>query len=532
MRIADILAARLGALRGWHRLAMAVVAGGLLALALPPFDVLPVVLVSFPVLVLLLAGEGAGRRAWRRGFAVGWGFGFGYLLAGLWWIGAAFLVDAQEFAALMPFAVIALPASLAFFFALGCLPAALPGLSLPARLAMLAAGLALSEWLRGTVLTGFPWNTLAMTVQPLPWLMQSGAWIGPYGVAMVAVLVGGAPALLAARSGRARSAVAALAGLAALVHVGAGLRMPAPGSAPGSTDGAAPAERPVVRLVQPAIDQRLKWVPGQEEATMARHLDLTARPPGPLGAFDVAVWPESAFPFLVLERPDRLRQIAATLAPGQRLATGAMRRVPPRPGTEDDIANSVLFLDTQARPQAAYDKVRLVPFGEYLPLAHWLGAIGLRRLVPGGGFVPGAGREAVAVPGLGLAWPLICYEVIFPEPPAGPRPDFVLTVTNDGWFGRTPGPYQHARMARLRGVEWGLPVVRAANTGISFVTDAWGRSSARLDLGRSGVADARLPEPGPPTLHARTGHWPALSLCLVLLGLFARTRARARAATG
>ena len=508
------------------RLVIPALAGASLALALPPFDFLPVVFAAFPALVWCLDRAAGSVRPVRASALVGWAFGFGYFLAGLWWIGQAFLVEAEEFAALMPFAVVALPAGLALFFALagGAAGALWPqrgGTAWPWRIFLLAALMTTAEWLRATVLTGFPWNGLGMTVQPVPFLMQSAAWLGPHGVTFLGVAVAAAPVLAFARRDRSWTAALVVVLCLAGLHAGAGaLRMPSDGGPVSAAAG------PVVRLVQPGIDQRDKWRAGREETILLRHLLPTGEPLAAGGtgrAFDLAVWPESAFPFLVQERPERLAAIAATLLPGQQLATGAMRRV----GRTSDLANAILLMDAEAATVRHYDKVRLVPFGEYLPLTGLLSAVGLRKLVPGSGFLPGPERGLLPVAGVGRAWPLICYEVIFPDPPpaSGPgRPDFVLTVTNDAWFGMTPGPHQHARMAQLRGVEWGLPVVRAANTGISFVSDRWGRMAARIELGRSGFADATLPPESAPTIHARTWHWPAL--VLVLLGLIVPTSLR------
>ena len=138
-----------------------------------------------------------------------------------------------------------------------------------------------------------------------------------------------------------------------------------------------------------------------------------------------------------------------------------------------------------------------------------------------GGFLPGDRRRILNPPGAPGFLPLVCYEIIFPEAvPAGERPGWLVNLTNDGWFGASSGPYQHLQQARLRAIEQGLPLVRAANTGISAVVDPLGRITAALPLGTEGVLDARLPKAAPPTFYSRTGDLPtgiAVALATVLV---------------
>jgi apolipoprotein N-acyltransferase len=435
---------------------------------------------------------------------VGWAFGFGYFLAGLWWIGAAFLVDGDQFAWLLPLAVTVLPAGLALFWAFGAGVAASCWRGGWPRILVFAASMAAAEWLRGHMLTGFPWNAFGYVLTPVPMMMQSAAVVGLWGLTLAAFVVFAAPAALAPGSSRNRGGwmlAAIAAGLLAL-HVGYGaFRLAGAGTA---------ADGPALRIVQPSLDQSEKWQATNEDEIVARYLRLSAAAGTDgqgLAGRTLLVWPESAFPFLLSDRPDVLAAIADLLPAGTTLLTGAVRAADPRDPT-GDAYNSVLVIDDSGTVTAAYDKVHLVPFGEYLPFRSLWSSLGLRQLVAlPGGFSPGPARMILTLDGAPPFVPLICYEIVFPSEavPAGPRPGWILNLTNDAWFGATPGPYQHLLQGRVRAVEDGLPVVRAANSGISAIIDAYGRTDASLGLGQVGALDGNLPTAAPLTLYTQFG---------------------------
>jgi len=504
----DRIARALADLGAPARLAAAVAAGAVSALALAPLGLFPVLWVTVPVFVWLLdgavaaAGPRPGRR-FRAGVVLGWSFGFGYFLAGLWWIGAAFLVDGDQFAALLPLAVTVLPAGLALFWGLAGGAAALLWQDGWPRIVAFAAAFAAAEWLRGHVLTGFPWNAFGYTLAPVPVMMQSAAVVGLWGLTLAAFIIFAAPAALAPRAGRrGGGAFVAVAALLLAVHLGYGLVRLA-GAAP--DDGGTP-----LRIVQPSLDQSEKWQAANEDEIVARYLELSARP-GPdgraLAAGTVLIWPESAFPFLLSERPDVLEAIADLLPAGAALVTGAVRAANPS-DPRGAAFNSVLIVDDAGTVAAAYDKVHLVPFGEYLPFRALFDALGIRQLVAlPEGFTPGAARMMLTLPGAPSFAPLICYEIIFPGEavPPGPRPGWILNLTNDAWFGATPGPYQHFLQSRVRAVETGLPVVRAANSGISAIVDPYGRVRAHLRLGVAAALEGNLPAVAALTPYTRLG---------------------------
>jgi apolipoprotein N-acyltransferase len=353
-----------------------------------------------------------------------------------------------------------------------------------------------------------------------PHIAQFASVVGLYGLTLVAVAIGAAPAMLAGHEGglrRWRAPVAAVLVTAGLIGFGL-WRVPAQPS---------PTVAGVkLRLMQPNLAQDAKFSARNSEAILAHYLALSDRATSPttLGVQDVThlIWPESAFPFLLGRTPAALSRIAALLPPGATLITGAARAGEELPGeSRPPIFNSVQVVDDEGVIRASYDKVHLVPFGEYLPafLEKLIRGVGLSEFVSvPGGFAAGPRRLPLAIRGLPVAAPLICYEIVFPgaATPQGQRPGFLLNLTNDGWFGQTSGPYQHFAQARLRAVEEGLPLVRVANTGISAVVDGYGRVTGSLGLGTEGVLDASLPRIAPVTLYAQFGD----ALFAGLIGVF------------
>jgi apolipoprotein N-acyltransferase len=524
---------------GWHRPALACAAGVASVLAMAPFHVWPVLFLTLAVLVWQIDGVLAlpAGSSWRhrpavRAGLVAWWFAFGYFFAGLFWIGEAFLVEADKFAFLIPLAVTLMPAGLALFWAGAAAVASLawrPGLT---RVLSLALALAVAEWLRGHIFTGFPWNVIGYALTYPESLMQSAGLIGIYGLSLVAVVVLAAPLVAWADGVPMRGVAISLGTIAALMVYGHWRLAELP---------PATAEGPRVRLVQPSVPQREKWQPQHQRRIFDLHLGLTARNAAGMedGAkgVDLVIWPEAAMPFLPLETPVALEELAKALPEGTHLLSGGLRADPPdpsRPGVPHRIYNSLIAFGAGAKPVAIYDKIHLVPFGEYLPLNTLLDAIGLEPLTRRrGGFTPGPDpRPLMTLPRMASFSPLICYEAIFPRAivQGEERPSFLVNVTNDGWFGNTTGPRQHLQQARVRAVEEGLPLLRVANNGISALIDARGRVLHRLDLDVVGVIDARVPPAMPPTVYSRIGD--LLFAFMLLCGaavVFARQLWQARA---
>jgi apolipoprotein N-acyltransferase len=512
---------------GWKRAAIALVAGALSALSMAPFNAWPILFLTFPVAVWLIDGAAAGK--WRGAPAAamsGFWFGLGFFVPGLYWIGNAFLVDAPTFAWLMPFAVLGLPAYLALFPAAGFALARLIWTRDALRVLALAIGLTASEWLRGHVLTGFPWNAFGYALSEPLALAQTASLIGLWGMTFLAVAIFASPAVLIDGTSRGRkpwiAPISALLLLAVMGVYGA-VRLSMQPTA---------MTRVKLRIMQPNLQQDVKFNYAAKAEVMQKYLTLSDRASGPqsTGVRDVQIliWPESAFPFFLTREADAMAQIAELLPKGTVLMTGSVRAPEGPAGARVTRAyNSIYTIDHNGSILSVYDKLHLVPFGEYLPFQAWMEKLGFVQLTKvHGGFIPGTRRRAMEIPQAPPALPLICYEAIFPGYVAGSgeRPGWIVNLTNDGWFGNSTGPYQHLRQARLRAIEEGLPVVRAANTGISAVIDPSGRIVARLGLGVEGVLDASLPTALPPTVYARLRDIPVVVIVAAALLLVIRRR--------
>lgn len=385
------------------------------------------------------------------------------------------------------------------------------------RVLLFAALFALAEWVRGHFLTGFPWDIPGETWRAGSAMSQSAALIGAYGLSVVTLALAAAPGVLLGRDSR--RGKAATLGAAALVWAGlfafgvARLAQARPGAA-GLT----------VRVVQANVPQQAKWDEASFRDIFDRYMRLTAQPGANGRAPDVVIWPESAIPAdsgVYLAPGTWTEQaILAALRPGQTLMAGAQRSE----ATSGRYFNSLLVLRREAaglRLLASYDKHHLVPLGEYLPFSPVMTAIGFRALahIPAD-FTPGPKPAPISPPGLPKVQPLICYETLFPgyTPSGADRPAWIVNVSNDAWFGKISGPWQHLNIASYRAIEEGLPIVRATPTGVSAVIDGYGRPLATLGTSRQGVIDAPLPSALAPTPFSRLRDGPFWILLAV--GLF------------
>lgn len=525
---------------GSKRVAIAIAAGTASALAMPPYGVFPILALTFPVLVFLLDGVSSDGDAspfsrTRAAFVVGWAFGFGYFLAGLWWIGAAFLVESETFAWALPIGVAGLPAVLALFTGVGVAAARLLWSSSPWRVVALAFGLGTSEYLRGVVATGFPWNAIGYALTMTDVHMQAASLIGVTGLTFLAVFAFAAIAVLVDPPDvgrRSRMAVVVVAG----VLLGAQLAFGVVRLTFFKSDDTVPGVH--LRLVQPNLTQRERLDRSRHAEVVDRLFRLSADRPGALrGATRVThlIWPESTFPFLVTSAPQVLARIADLLEPGTVLIAGAARLEEQMVGgaVRRRFYNSLYVFDDEGRISERYDKVHLVPFGEYLPFQETLEALGLQALTrQRGGFSAGSRRLPIGT-GIGPAFgPLICYEIIFPGAVAGDgeRPAWYINLSDDSWFGDTPGPRQHMHQARVRAVEEGVPVVRVTTTGFSAVVNSYGILVESANYGVEAAIDAPLPVPLPPTPFVLAGFWTFFTLAATtgLIALFTRLSFRRR----
>lgn len=490
--------------------------GALTVLALPPVYILPILIPTFVGTIWLLEDTTPGRAA-----LIGWAHGLGFFVAGTYWIGEAFLVDPGRTGWLAPFAVLGLAAGLALFPCLGFAVSVWIwrrfSFKPAGRILIFAIAWTVMEWLRGHILTGFPWNLIStvwagdfwMTVFPVA---QIAALTGAYGLSLLTIIAVTMPAILSQPSRKNLVlACAVTLVLPGIFAAGGGLRLvTAPGIEENNVDGIR------LRIVQANIDQSLKWVGPLRAQHLRTHINMSAQASAPGDpAPSHIIWPEVAVPF-ALANDDAARLAAAQIIPtGGALITGALRFG----GSSVNPYNAVHAIGSGGSILATYDKVHLVPFGEYMPAR---GILPFDKLVPSqGDSLPGPARATLRIPGLPPFGALVCYEAAFPGAvtAAGDRPDWLLNVTNDAWFGKSAGPHQHFASARMRSIEEGLPLVRAANTGISAVIDPWGRIIGQLALGETGVLDANLPLSIDPTLFARFGDKILIVLLLAALGL-------------
>ncbi|MGF1474797.1 MAG: apolipoprotein N-acyltransferase [Geminicoccaceae bacterium] len=486
---------------------LALIAGAISALSLAPVHFLPALL-CFGVLMIGLIDAGS----WRRGLWLGWLFGLGHMLAGLYWIAVAFYADAERFGALAFPAVFALSAFLALFIAVpSALLAARPWRS-PVAAALAFTCLWMASELIRYWFTPFPWNLIGYAWVGAPAFSQMAALGGVWLAGVAALIAGTLPVAAVRQAGGTGLGAVGLTVVMLLATWGFGAHR---------LGQVLPSDHAEIRLrlVQGNVEQSLKWDAELSERWFNRHLDMSETD---VDQITHIIWPESASPYL-LARDDIARQaVAAAAPPGGIMLVGGNRLFDDqRPAY---ATNSLFVIDGEAQILHRYDKVDLVPFGEFMPFRELFGRLGLSALAAGSlDFRPGPGRQIVRAPGLPPFSPLICYEVIFPgrATPAGERPDWLLNVTNDAWFGPTSGPYQHLAMARMRAVELGLPLIRAANTGISAVIDAHGQIRSALALGRQGVIDTSLPGAlSAPTPFARFGYL-AVALALVVAAFLA-----------
>ncbi len=470
------------------------------------------------------------RSRLRHAVMIGWWFGFGFFLAGLYWIGEAFFVEPDKFLWAMPAAVAGLPAGLAFFYAAACALAAFfwrPG---GMRIVALAASFFVMEWLRGHILTGFPWNLPGYALTSNDFFLQSASLIGVYGLTFFAVLIFASPAAFVTggviHKSRSSWGVPALSVmLLAAAGIWGAWRLHQAGheTVPGV----------LLRIVQANIPQAEKWKPENRQWIFDRYLHLSQIDDPAAKGVSHIIWPESSVPFLFMA-DGQIYDIAAAEAikpviPQDGALILGAERATTHTGEDgkrrvDKVFNTLFVLNDRAKVDAFYDKVHLVPFGEYLPFPGFFRSLGFSNLThQAQGFASGSLRHSIASAKAPPFSPLICYEAIFPGAarPAGEDVQWLLNLTNDAWFGQTSGPYQHLQQARVRAVEEGLAVVRAANTGISAVIDPYGRFLGKIPLNQIGTLDSALPSPVRTVFFTTSGYlYTAAVLLLAMLALW------------
>jgi apolipoprotein N-acyltransferase len=510
-------------LPAWKLVLIAALAGALSVLSMAPFFLWPIMFLTFPTLIWALdavwlrdddvSALGLFRKRLLRSAAIGWGFGFGYFLAGDYWIGYSFLVESVRYGAVMPFAMATFAAGLALFYAAAAALAAALWRRGYARILAFVLAFFSAEAARGYLFTGFPWNLFGEAVAANDAHMQMAAYIGIYGLTLAALFIFSAPAaaisVRGARLGRLWLplffAVAALAGS---YQFGTNRLQETAGEVKGVR----------VRIVQPNVPQADKMKFENRKWIFERLLNLSRRGESgeDIANFTHVLWPETSMPLLFVFNGgifsgEVKEALAALIPPDTSLIMGAERaegtRSPENRYRLDRVFNSLFILGEGAEIKSVYDKVHLVPFGEYVPLKNVVNIALFGAFTDAwGGFDAGSVQAPIMSTDRAPDFlPLICYEIIFTgrHGNGAKRPSWMVNLTNDAWFGPSTGPYQHLHQARIRAVEEGLPVMRAANTGVSAVIDPFGRIVAQLDLGKAGALDQGLPAALPMTFYEK-----------------------------
>ncbi len=487
--------------RGQKRMwILAVLLGFILALGQAPISFPIGVITSIPIL-----GYCAFRvQTWKQAFAIGWWAGFGYFGLSMIWLIEPFLVEPEKHAILAPFALIGMSGGLALFWGGAFALSKQFGAGLARYIVGLSVSWAIAAYLRSVLFTGFPWGLLGYTWIETP-IAQWASVVGPFGLVFLTTF--GGLLLLSFPTKRFASTVVTLL-FFGILWAGGVWRIP---------DTQSEQETNIrVRLVQPNAPQHQKWDPEWVGVFFRRALELTSSPANE--PVDLVIWPETAVPFTLQDNAGDLEILSDAAGSDAHIIAG-IRRL-----EGGGLYNSMVHLDQKGGLVAVYDKSHLVPFGEYIPFSEYLSGMGLRGMAANlQGFSTGAGPEVISTFGLPSYLAMICYEAIFPSfsHRENDRPEFLMHITNDTWFGDTIGPFQHLVRVRFRAVEQGLPAARSANTGISAVIDPYGRIVNRLKLNESGVLDANLPVPLKPTTYAQYGELPFL-VVMFFLGLVAK----------
>lgn len=488
---------------------LSLAAGAAAALACPPFGVLPGLLGYG--LMMLLADAAPEARPLRAAFWRGWLAAFAYFLIGCWWVAEAFMVDARGQGWMAPFAVMLLPAGIGLFWGAGLALYKALGATGPWRFLSFAGCLSIAEWLRGNVLTGFPWNLAGETWRAGSAPSQAASAVGAYGLTFVTIAIAaGLASWIGPGTRRSRLAPVGVSVLALAALYGFGAWRLSGAAAPDP-------HAPTVRVVQADVKQEAKYYEASFQSIFGRYLALTARPAA--RAPDIVVWSEGAVPAEAgaLLRPGSwtAEAIRAAMHPGQTLLMGTYRA--DERGAKEIYFNSLVSVRAKEdglEITGLYDKYRLVPFGEYLPAESILQPLGFKDLTHiGDSFSAGPPPAPITPVGVPAVQPLICYEALYPgftgagARRSGTRARWIVNVSNDAWFGPTSGPLQHLNMASYRAIEEGLPMVRATPTGVSAIIDAYGRTvpGARLGLDAFGVIDSPLPAALNNTTYSRLG---------------------------
>jgi apolipoprotein N-acyltransferase len=477
---------RLARLSPRQQYGLSVLLGACAALAYAPLHLFFAPFIGFPIWLNLM--EANQEQSWKRTFALGWWFALGYFLVGLYWITFALGADLASFWWLIPISLFGFPVALGVYVGVMSVLLQLTNSTGLARCFWFAALWTTAEIAWGTGPLALPWNPIGSIWSGFDPMFQALSVVGIYGLSLLTALAVSFPILL--RRGEIKAPQIAFMGcvvLALATTTAWGIVRPT------HTPVQTKEHLPIIRIVQPNVPQDMDWQPEKARAQFFDLIQLSTLPAEQRP--DIIIWPESALPLLLAEDPKARAIIAQVLKPNGYLISGSLRRQPV-PGERSKVFNSLMAVDAKGDVAATYDKHHLVPFGEYLPFRNIIPKSVTKITAGEFDYSRGPGLETISLDSAPSFSPLICFEGIFSAQVVAygkPRPEWLLNITNDGWYGKSSGPYQHLQLARMRSIEEGLPLVRAANTGISVVFDAFGQEVGREELRVKGVLDARLP---------------------------------------
>ena len=491
----------IGGFTKWRAMVLAALLGAVASFAMPPYSCLAMLFFAGILFLWLLLAAKNKKQAAMLGFC----FGFGFFAVGLAWVNNAILLFAPHLSFLTPFVIVAFGIWGGSFVALAAPVAFCFRNNKWAFMLSFAAAFMVMEWVRSGLWTGFPWNLTALAWDKSDYVMQSLALFGSYGLGLVTWILIGILTLVPFIKKKA-DAVAVLAAFGIVVGGLYGYGFTRLASAEKELDDGI-----TVRLVQPNVKSQLTWDRKVAEENFSDLIALTKDGLEGNGVTHV-IWGETASPFPLYDGSPAVEKIMKELPFYLTIISGTVRR------DEKGVYNSAVVINSQGKIIGTYDKSHLVPFGEYVPLR---GILPLEKFTPGmSDFTAGKGPSLIEIPYAGNISMLICYEAIFPAAAKkeGTKPDWLLNLTYDGWYGASAGPYQHFAAARMRAIEEGLPLVRVASTGISGVIDPYGEVVESLPLDTRGVLDIRLPiaiESG--TLYGDFGNAIPLGLAFAVL---------------
>ena len=473
---------------------LAILSGSLCAIAFAPFNFFFVLLIALPILYFLLEENNSKKITFLHGFC----FGYGYFLFGIYWIAISLLVDAQKFAWLIPFALTAIPGFLALYFGLLAIfyRLIIEKFSLKfhyQKILILAMLWVIFEALRSTLFSGFAWNLLGYAWLFSIYSSQSASLFGVYFLSFLAVITALLPIIfLDKKSVKADKNFAFIVIFILLINFIFGFftiknSQNIPQNISRSLDK--------IRLVQANIKQDIKWQENERYNNFLKHIELTRSMP--LENVKAVIWAETSIPYII-ENDSRLMPLLKLAIPKDgELITGGLRVERTKNNEISKVFNSVFMINSQGIV-ATYDKHHLVPFGEYVPLQKFFSFLFIDEIIDkitggGTGFSFGNGAQTINANYFSFN-PLICYEVIFSREiiSKNQHPDLFINITNDAWFGNSSGPYQHLAIAQMRAIEYSIPLIRVAGTGISASIDANGKIVEKIDLNQEAVVDVAL----------------------------------------